>query len=302
VHVERAPVIVGLNFTGNHSLSTDPGVLLATTYVEQGRNIIGDFGCVVDHHATNACRGMEAHRWPVEQLIDNGYALCTAYRCDIDSDLVDDSVPRLRAAYPELQNRPDSFGAIGAWAWALSRMLDFCETDPHVDAKRAAVYGWSRLGKAAVWAGASDPRFAVVLSQESGAGGAKLFRPDEGEDINRLMTHFPYWWAKNFRNYIGMDKQLPFDQHLILSAIAPRPLFVASAVDDRLSNPPNEFASAVLADEVYRFLGVDGIPSKTMPAVGDPMIGRISYQIRAGGHEVTQYDWDQYLKFLKKYL
>lgn len=301
-HVRRAPVIVGLNFWGNETLSDDPGVLLPTSYVESDRNGFIDLSCVVDHRATAGCRGIDAKRWPVEEMIDRGYALCTLYRGDIDADVPNDSVPGLRAAYPELQQRPDSFGAVCAWAWTLSRMLDFLETDHRVDAKRAAVFGWSRLGKAAVWAGASDARFAAVLSQESGTGGAKLFRSGVGEDVQRLITHFPYWWAHNFRNYVGMDKELPFDQHEILASIAPRPLFVASAVDDHLSYPPGEFASAVLASQVYRFLGVEGIPSTTMPAVGSPMFGRISYQIRPGGHDVTHYDWVQYLHFLDLYM
>lgn len=301
-NVPHAPVIVGLNFWGNHTLSEDPAVLLPTSYVESSLGGFVDLTCVIDHMATTACRGIDAKRWPVEEIIDRGYALCTVYRGDIDADLKGDPVPGLRASYPELQLRPDSFGAIGAWAWTLSRMLDFLQTDPRVDAARAAVFGWSRLGKAAVWAGASDPRFAAVLSQESGTGGAKLFGSGQGEDVQRLITHFPYWWAHTFQNYVGMDKQMPFDQHEILASIAPRPLFVASAVDDHYSYPPGEFASAVLATQVYHFLGVEGIPSTTMPPVSSPMFGRISYQIRPGGHDVTHYDWVQYLHFLDLYM
>jgi hypothetical protein len=301
-HIPHAPVIVGLNFWGNHTLSDDPEVLLPTSWVESGRNIFADLSCVVDHRATPACRSIDAHRWPVEQLIDRGYALCTVYRGDIDADQADESIPGLRSAYPELSGRGDNFAAIGAWAWTLSRMLDYLETDPQIDPQRAAIFGWSRLGKAAVWAGACDSRFAAVLSQESGTGGAKLFRRGVGEDIHRLNTVFPHWFCKNFRSYIGMDRELPFDQHLILSAIAPRPLFVASAVDDTLSDPPGEFASASLASQVYRLLGVTALPSPTMLEPGAPLIGRVSYQIRTGGHDVTSYDWDQYLHFLDRYV
>lgn len=299
---KRAPVIVGLNFWGNHTLSGDPEVLLPDSYVESGKNPFVDLSCVVNHRATAACRGVDARRWPVREILERGYALCTVYRGDIDADLADESVPGLRSAYPELAARSDNFGAVGAWAWTLRRMLDYLETDAQVDARRATVFGWSRLGKAAVWAGASDARFAAVLSQESGAGGAKLFRRDVGEDIHRLNTLFPHWFCRNFRNYNGMDRELPFDQHLILSAIAPRPLFVASAVDDKLSDPAGEFASAVLATEVYKFLGSSGLPSATMPEVGSPLFGRMSYQIRSGGHDVMPYDWEQYLRFLDEYL
>jgi hypothetical protein len=300
--VDRAPVIVGLNFWGNHTVSDDPGIEITDAWVESGKNPFADLACVVDHRATEACGGIDARRWPVEEMLRRGYALCTMYRGDIDADLADESVPRLRAAYPELEAREDNFGAIGAWAWALSRMLDYLQTDRDVDARRAVVFGWSRLGKAAVWAGAQDARFAAVLSQESGAGGAKLFRRGVGEDIHRLNTVFPHWFAKSFRAYNGMDKQLPFDQHLILSAIAPRPLMISSAVEDHGSDPAGEFASGVLASEVYRFLGVDGLPNETMPDVGKPLFGRVSYQIRAGGHDVTEYDWEQYFTFLDRYI
>jgi hypothetical protein len=300
--VKRAPVIVGLNFWGNHTLSDDPWVLITDAWVESGRNPFANLGCVVQHQATEACRGIDARRWPVEEMLRRGYALCTMYRGDIDADQADESVPRLRAVYPELQERDDNFAAIGAWAWALSRMLNYLQTDRDVDARRAVVYGWSRLGKAALWAGAQDARWAAVLSQESGAGGAKLFRRGVGEDIHRLNTVFPHWFAKSFRHYNRMDKELPFDQHLILSAIAPRPLFVASAVDDRNSDPAGEFESAHLASEVYRLLGVEGLPTGTMPEVGKPVIGRVSYQIRAGSHDVTEYDWQQYFTFLDRYV
>jgi hypothetical protein len=300
--VRRAPVIVGLNFWGNHTLSDDPDVVLTDAWVESGKNPFANLACVVGHNATDACRGIDARRWPVEEVLRRGYALCTMYRGDIDADLADESVPRLRAAYPELEAREDNFGAIGAWAWALSRMLDYLETDRDVDARRAVVFGWSRLGKAAVWAGAQDERFAAVLSQESGAGGAKLFRRGVGEDIHRLNTVFPHWFAKSFRAYNGMDTGLPFDQHLVLSAIAPRPLMIASALEDKMSDPAGEFASGVLAGRVYRFLGTDGLAAETMPDVGKPLFGRVSYQIRAGGHDVTEYDWEQYFTFLDRYV
>ena len=300
--VHRAPVILGLNFWGNQTVSSDPGILLSDRWVESGRNMFADLSCVVDHRATEACRGIDARRWPIEQMLERGYAFATMYRGDIDPDVADGSVPGLRNAYPELQNRGDNFSAIGAWAWALSRALDYLENNPNVDARRVAVYGWSRLGKAAVWAGASDRRFAAVISQESGAGGAKLFRRDVGEDIHRLITNFPHWFCRNFRAYDGMDKELPFDQHLILAAIAPRPLAIGSAAGDKLSDPEGEFTSGVLASAVYRFLGFSGLDATTMPSVGGEVQGRVSYHIRPGGHDVKEIDWQTYLDFLDTYL
>jgi hypothetical protein len=305
-HAHRAPVILGLNFWGNHTVCDDPGIALSTSWVETGLNGFVNLSCVVDHRATPGCRGIDARRWPIEEMLKRGYAFATMYRGDIDPDVADGSVPGVRAAYPELAERGDNFSAIAAWAWALSRSMDYLETNHRanrgIDAHRVAIFGWSRLGKAAVWAGARDRRFAAVLSNESGAGGAKLFRRGVGEDIHRLITLFPHWYCRNFRNYNGMDRELPFDQHLILASIAPRPLYVGSAAEDHLSDPEGEFASAVLASAVYRFLGSSGLDSTTMPAVGEAVTGRVSYHIRPGKHDVTDYDWQKYLAFLDTYL
>jgi hypothetical protein len=300
--VRRPPVILGLNFWGNHTVCSDPGIQLSQRWVESGRNPFIDLSCVVDHRATEGCRGIDARRWQVEKILARGYGFATLYRGGIDPDVADGSVAGLRSAYPELQNRGDNFSAIAAWAWSLSRALDYLESDPAVDAHRVAVFGWSRLGKAAVWAGANDTRFAAVISHESGAGDAKLFRRGIGEDIHRLNTIFPHWFCANFKAYNGMDGELPFDQHLVLSAIAPRPLAIGSAAADTLSDPEGEFTSGVLASRVYRFLGVDGLSSTTMPAVGAFVPGRISYHIRGGGHDVEDIDWERYIAFLDRWI
>ncbi|MGB7266652.1 MAG: hypothetical protein WBC92_14125 [Terracidiphilus sp.] len=299
--VHRAPVILGLNFWGNQTVAADREIRLSDHWVESGRNPFIDLSCVVNHRATEDCRGIDAQRWPIEEILKRGYGLATMYRGDIDPDVADGSVPGLRSDYPELQRRGDNFSAIAAWAWALSRSLDYLETDARVDPRRVAVYGWSRLGKAAVWAGACDKRFAAVISHESGAGGAKLFRRDVGEDIRRLNTVFPHWFCRNFRFYNGMDRELPFDQHLILSAIAPRPLAIGSAADDKLSDPEGEFTSGVLASAVYRFLGFSGLSAAVLPNIGEALLGRVSYHIRAGGHDVKEIDWQRYLDFLDAY-
>jgi hypothetical protein len=299
---KRSPVVLGMNFWGNHTICSDPKIRLSSSWIEDGRNSFINLSCIADHHATDACRGIDARRWPVEALIKRGYGLATFYRGDVDSDVASSFDTSLRALFPSLQTQDDNFSAIGAWAWTLSRALDYMETDRAVDAHRVAVFGWSRAGKAAVWAGASDRRFAAVLSQESGTGGVKLFRRNVGEDIHRLNTLFPHWFCRNFRQYSGHDSELPFDQHLILSAIAPRPVHIASAVDDHLSDPPGEFLSAILATPVYRFLGFTGMPAMEMPPVNSPIFGRISYHIRPGGHDVTDYDWEQYMTFMDRNL
>ena len=231
---------------------------------------------VVDNRATEASRGTAAIRWPIDMMIDRGYAVVTAYRGDIDPDYDDGFKNGVHALYPELQGRGDNFSTIAAWAWALSRAMDYLETDKNIDAKRVAVFGWSRLGKAALWAGANDERFAAVISNESGAGGAKLFRHGVGENIKRLNTVFPHWYCINFRKYNDKDPELPFDQHMVIALVAPRPVYIGSAEQDKNADPEGEFLAAKAAEPVYRLFGVDGLPAEKWPAVNQPVQDTIS--------------------------
>ncbi len=292
---KTVPAIAGLNFDGNQSVNADPAIKMSTSWFDKTKG-------VVNNRATEATRGLDAGTWPLEMIIAKGYAVATVYRGDIapdhDSGFTDGVFPM----YPELQNRSDNFSVVGAWAWGLSRILDYLETDKAIDAKHVAAFGFSRLGKAALWAGATDERFALVISNESGAGGAKLFHQTAGEGIRRLSTKFPFWFCSNFKKYMDQDSILPFDQHMVLSLIAPRPLYVASAEGDLNSNPKGEFLGAVAASPVYKLLGTNGLPTDIMPPVNTPVLGRIAYHIRTGTHSVTDFDWTQYLNFADQYL
>lgn len=288
------PAIIGLNFIGNQAIHADPGIRLTTTWVENS----GMFPCAADGRATDACRGVNASQWAVDSILARGYALVTLYREEVASDRKAQAFQTgVHTLYPELQQRQDNFGTIAAWAWALSRGMDYLETDNDIDAKRVAVFGFSRLGKAALWAGATDQRFAAVLSNESGAGGGKQFRRGVGEDINRLCTVFPHWFARNLGKYKGKDTELPFDQHFVLALIAPRPVYLATAEDDKNADPPGEFATARAADAVYRFLGTNGFPNGPFPALNQPLTGQIGFHIRPEGHDVKMFDWIQFLNF-----
>lgn len=304
-HVKGSvPAIVGLNFWGNHSINPDPGIRISTSWMEssQGNPYI-DVTCVVNHRSTEACRGINARQWPVDSILSRGYALVTAYREDIASD-----EPAMKFTtgvhplYPDFQNQDDNFGTVAAWVWGLQRIMDYLQTDKAIDAKRIAVFGWSRLGKAALWAGATDERFAMVISHESGAGGAKLFHRGVGENIRRLCAVFPHWYAGNFRKYMDQDTILPFDQHMVISLIAPRPVYIASAEEDKGSDPEGEFEAAKAASIVYQFLGTEGLLTDKMPPLNQSVQGQIGYHIRPGGHDVTSYDWAQYLLFADKHL
>ncbi len=297
----RVPAILGINFWGNHAITSDPGVRITTNHVESGKNSYADLTCVKDGQATEACRGVNAAQWPIEAMMDKGYALATIYRGDIDPDTKDGFDKSLKAFYPELQGRGDNFSTIGEWAWALSRCIDYLVTDRAIDSKRVAVFGWSRLGKAALWAAANDERFSAAISDDSGAGGAKLFHRGIAENITRLNTVFPHWYDENFRKYNGKDTALPFDQHEMMALIAPRAVYVASAQDDANADPEGEFAGAKAAEPVFRLLGGKGTLPDKWPAVNQSVGDDLAYHVRTGGHDVKPFDWDQYFAFLDRH-
>jgi hypothetical protein len=238
------------------------------------------------------------------QVLARGYGTATADYGNIERDRPDGIKSGVRPLFfkPE-QTSPaaDEWGAIGAWAWGLSRAMDYLETDKDVDAKRVIVYGHSRLGKVALWAGAQDTRFALVISNESGAAGAALARRAFGETPADSTRMFPYWFCANYKKYADHADQLPVDQHELLALIAPRPLYVACAEEDLWGDPRGSFLSLVAAFPVYKLLGKpDPLGTTQMPGISQPIGNTVGYHIRPGLHSLTDYDWAQYLNFADK--
>ncbi len=292
------PMFLGLNFDGNHAITEDPAVRLSTSWMRAAND-----GSVVNNQATEASRGGSQSRWPVEQILKRGYGLAVIYYGDIDPDFDDGFKNGVHALYhAESPPGPEDWGSIATWAWGLSRALDYLQEDPDVAADRVAVVGHSRLGKTALWAGAADPRFAIVISNDSGCGGAALSRRRFGEKVKRINTSFPHWFCDNFLQYNDHEDKLPVDQHLLVALAAPRPVLICSAQDDLWADPRGEFLAGRHAAAVYRLFGLVGLETDEMPDVNQLVGNHVGYHIRPGKHDMTEVDWQVYMDFADRFV
>ncbi len=293
-----APVVLGLNFTGNQSVLDDPAILSTPIWSKPSGTT-----ALVHVLPSEKTRGSATSEWQVKFLLSRGYGIATAYYQELEPDFKNASQYSVRNLFQpaSLAPKSDDWGAIGAWAWGLSRAMDYLQRDPLVDGAHVAVTGHSRLGKAADWAAAQDSRFAALLSTESGHGGQSIQRRALGETVAHLEHSFPEWFCPAYAQWVGRDAEIAADGNLLLSLNAPRPLYVASAVEDEWSDPKGEFLSAQSASRVYEMLGEPALlPDAQMPAI-DQAIGLtsdVAYHVRAGLHDVTLFDWEHYLDFL----
>ena len=285
-------VFLHLNVKGNQAEHPDPGIRLCDAWLPDDART-----GIVDHRATEASRAAHTRRWPVETLLGRGYGVATACYGDVFPDRADGRAASALAFLGrpvEGELAADEPGAIATWAWQLSRILDWLVTLPEVDAAKVIVVGHSRNGKAALWAGACDERFAMVVSNESGCGGAALERRNYGETIEAITRRFPHWFCPAFRTYADREMELPVDAHVTLAMAAPRPLYVASAVEDRWADPRGEFLAAVAAGPAWQLFGLEGLGTGEWPPVDTPVGRTIGYHVRSGKHDLLEADWRRF--------
>jgi hypothetical protein len=289
-----APVFLGMNFGGNHTLVADTNVPVTGSW------LLPELPHVANSHATEAGRGTEADSWALEQSIDRGYAVAT-FCCD---DVEEDRTNAIGGAR-ELIHAPraaDDWGTVAAWAWGLQRMVDYLREDRDMDRRRIALVGHSRLGKAALLAGAFDERVALVIPLQAGCGGTAPSRGSTGESVKEINTRFPEWFCGVFKEFNDQPERLPFDQNCLIALCAPRPILLGAAVEDTWANPAGAFEMLRSADGAYRLLGAEGLAAQALPGANQLIDGTLGYFIRPGKHSMTREDWKIFLDFADQHL
>ncbi len=312
---QPAPTFLCLSFTPNWLASDDPRVEVYPVW-----NPKTDSATM----PTNVVRGRDSRHWPITRILQRGYGIALVNYNDIEPDLPDGSGMRygVRSLYLKpgtTEVAADEWGAIAAWAWGASRVMDYLQTDPLVNGRQVILFGHSRLGKTALWVGAEDPRFAMVIASCSGEMGAALSRRDYGETVTSMCRHFPQWFCRNFLQYSNRIPEMPVDANLLLSLLAPRPVFLSTGSEDRWGDPRGEFEAALAAQPVYALFGKQGLTSHLPPAGPDggsglilqsavlesfppppndtPILRDIGYQTHTGKHDVLPADWERFLDF-----
>ena len=290
---EKIPVFVSYNYKGNHSTCFDQTIEYSSS-----------FSLLTKPDHPDWERGCQANRWYYDKIIERGYGVATMFYQDIYPDtpgMEEYSVVSLFPGYHPGAKAPDQWQALGAWAWGSSRIADYLKTQKQVDMDKIIIMGHSRHGKAALWAGAQDKRFRMVISNESGCGGAALSKRVFGEHIARITSGFPHWFCPAFNQYANNEANLPFDQHELVALTAPRPVYIASAVEDTWADPKGEFLSGYYAGPVYELYRLKGLGTKMHPPLHQPIMSDVGYHIREGIHDVTNYDWVCFMDFADKH-
>jgi hypothetical protein len=248
-------------------------------------------------------RERKSEFWPAEEVIKRGYAIAAFNNSDVDPDNFDGFRDGIHGILDNGIRNDDSWGTLAAWAWGASRCMDYLATDKDINPQKVAVVGHSRGGKTALWAGAEDTRFAMVVSNESGCGGAALARRRFGETVAQINKSFPHWFCLNFRKFNGNEDALPVDMHMLLALTAPRALYVASAGDDLWGDPRGSYLSLYHAVPVFRLFGKTREIPEATPPLNTPLVsGKIAYHVRDGGHNMLLRDWNFFMDFSDRVL
>jgi hypothetical protein len=305
-----APCFLGLNFSGNYALVTDPLVQMPKGWVSE------KYAGSPDHRAGEAGRGKQVGAWAIEQSIDRGYAVATFFNGDVVPDQFELALEHLKRFVPDgvSAEAGDAPATIMVWASAFSRMIDYLVTDHDLDPKRIAVVGHSRNGKTALLAAAFDERIALCIPSQAGCGGTapnrvapELSAPQANgrpkvETVAVINKSFPHWFAGNFKPFGEQPERLPFDQHELIALCAPRPVLLSCATEDLWSNPPGQFAMLKAASPVYKLVAGDGLEATEAPETGKLLDSRLGYYIRPGKHSMTAEDWKVWLDYADKWL
>jgi hypothetical protein len=301
---KASPVFLGLNFGGNQALLPDPQILVPATWKSRK-------GLTQEQS-----RGAEVDTWALDQSIARGYAVATIWNSELvpdDKDAAEAMLQKLRPSH-SAERGPGDTATIAAWAWCLSRAVDYLVTDPALDAKRIAAVGHSRNGKTALLAAAFDERIALVIPSQAGCGGSAPCRVSEDlaklgangrptvETVWQINKSFPHWFAGNFKAFDDEPAKLPFDQHELIALCAPRPVLLSCATEDVWANPSGQFDMLRAADPVYKLVAGDGLGATQMPAVSQLLPSRLGYYIRPGKHSMTREDWAVWLDYADKWM
>lgn len=247
---------------------------------------------------TDAARTTKSDFWPAEILIDSGYAIAAFHVSDLAPDDKETFMNGVLQLYPTQLNADNGMRAIGAWAWGASRVMDYFEKDADIDSKKIAVVGHSRGGKASLWAAAQDPRFSICVTNCSGNTGAALARRQFGERIKKINTSFPHWFNTNYKKFNDREDALPIDQHMLIALVAPRPVYATNASKDLWADPKGTFLSLKNAEKVYALYGLKSNLPLNPPAINKAIIqSPIAYHNREGEHNLTAFDWVNFIKF-----
>ena len=240
---------------------------------------------------------------PTEEIIDNGFAIAGLCYNDVTKDNDDFSDNIAGLIYNGEPRTATSPGKIAIWSWAASLVMDYLMTRPEIDHKNIAVIGHSRLGKTSLVTGAFDERFAFVIANDSGCGGAAISRGKGGESIEKIIDRFPYWFCLNYQKYVGKEYAMPIDQNWLLSLVAPRKLMIASASEDLWADPNSEYLGAFAASEIFKLYGLSFAGPDRFPVPGDSFYdGDVTYHQRIGKHYLSRKDWNHYLPYIRTHL